>query len=289
MTGTSAIGTTEGARPRGHVAALAVVLIVAMIMPAAATWCWFVQFAGHPVARVVYGAAKVIQFLIPIGWMVLGERRALARPRASNAAAKPSGARPSADPVRPSSPHGFSQANPGDRAAPLSPAAGILLGLAFGALVGGTVLALYFCLLKTSPLLAGTGFAVRTKLEQVGLATVPGYVALALFYSLAHSFLEEYYWRWFVFGRLRQFVRFPTAIALSSLAFMAHHVFVVGVYLPRAWGLAAAVSLCVAIGGAAWAWIYARTGSLYGPWASHLLVDAAIMAVGYDMIWGISG
>jgi uncharacterized protein len=42
-------------------------------------------------------------------------------------------------------------------------------------------------------------------------------------------------------------------------------------------------SLSVAVGGAFWAWLYQRTGSLYGPWLSHLLVDAAIFLVGYDL------
>ena len=43
-------------------------------------------------------------------------------------------------------------------------------------------------------------------------------------------------------------------------------------------------SVCVAVGGAMWAWLYERTGSLLGPWLSHLLVDAAIFAIGYDLV-----
>ena len=43
-------------------------------------------------------------------------------------------------------------------------------------------------------------------------------------------------------------------------------------------------SLATAVGGAFWAWLYNKTGSIYGPWASHLLIDAAIFAVGYDLI-----
>jgi membrane protease YdiL (CAAX protease family) len=40
----------------------------------------------------------------------------------------------------------------------------------------------------------------------------------------------------------------------------------------------------VAIGGAFWAWLYNKSGSLYGPWLSHALVDAAIFAIGYDLV-----
>ena len=82
-------------------------------------------------------------------------------------------------------------------------------------------------------------------------------------------------------GRL---VPVTASVALSSLAFMAHHVVVLWVYLPGGWWTAVVpFSLCVAGGGAVWAWLYDRTGSLYAPWVSHLLVDAAIFLIGYDL------
>jgi membrane protease YdiL (CAAX protease family) len=45
-------------------------------------------------------------------------------------------------------------------------------------------------------------------------------------------------------------------------------------------------SLAVGAGGAVWSWLYHRTGSIYSPWISHLIIDAAIMAVGYDLLYG---
>jgi membrane protease YdiL (CAAX protease family) len=73
-------------------------------------------------------------------------------------------------------------------------------------------------------------------------------------------------------------------VAISSLGFMAHHVLVLGKYFgfssPATW----LFSVCVAVGGAVWAWLYERTESLLGPWLSHLLVDAAIFAIGYDLV-----
>jgi membrane protease YdiL (CAAX protease family) len=47
-------------------------------------------------------------------------------------------------------------------------------------------------------------------------------------------------------------------------------------------------ALCVAGGGVAWAWLYDRSNSLYAPWLSHLLIDAAVMAIGYDLAFGTS-
>jgi membrane protease YdiL (CAAX protease family) len=49
--------------------------------------------------------------------------------------------------------------------------------------------------------------------------------------------------------------------------------------------MAVPMSLCVALGGVFWAWLYHRSGSLLGPWLSHALVDLAVMAIGYAMLW----
>lgn len=119
---------------------------------------------------------------------------------------------------------------------------------------------------------------------RIGPADTGKYVALAVFYALVHSLLEEYYWRWFVFGQLHTLVAPTLAIVLSSLAFTAHHVILLYVYLPG-YVLTAVVpfALGIAVGGAFWAWLYQKTGTLLGPWLSHLLVNAAIFIVGWDL------
>jgi hypothetical protein len=76
------------------------------------------------------------------------------------------------------------------------------------------------------------------------------------------------------------------ALVLSSLAFMGHHVIVLAVYLPGAFATAVVpFSLCVAVGGGVWAWLYHHTGTIYANWLGHLLVDAAILVVGYAMVF----
>ena len=67
---------------------------------------------------------------------------------------------------------------------------------------------------------------IRAKVAGFGIDSVAKYAALGVFYSLVHSLLEEYYWRWFVFGQLRRLVPLWPAIVVSSLGFMAHHVLV---------------------------------------------------------------
>ena len=72
---------------------------------------------------------------------------------------------------------------------------------------------------------------------------------------------------------------------LSSLAFTAHHVVILHVYLPGHFFTAVVpFSLGVAVGGAVWAWLYEKSDNLYAPWLSHGLVDVAIFVIGYDLI-----
>ena len=119
------------------------------------------------------------------------------------------------------------------------------------------------------------------------MATPGRYILLlAAFLCVAHSLLEEYYWRWFVFGRLRLHVHPSLALVLAGLAFMAHHVVIIWVYFPgHFWSAVLPFSLGVAFGGIVWAWLYERSGSLLGPWLSHLVVDAALMAIGYRLVY----
>lgn len=224
------------------------VVLAAMVFPSLATWLYFIAFAGHESMQAVYTATKLVQFGFPLLWILVVRRR---RPQFAW--------------------HG---------------GAGVGLGIAGGLVVGVALLIVYHVLVGQSDWLAAGVEQVRAKVTEMGIDTPLRFAALALFYSLVHSLLEEYFWRWYVFGELRRFIGDWPAVALSSVGFMAHHVIVLGLYFGDAWWLTALCSLSVAVGGAAWAWLYRRSGTLWGSWFSHALVDAAIMAVGYQMIWG---
>lgn len=229
-------------------------LAFAMLYPSVMTWVYFVALApqgqqDNPALQAAFAVGKLVQFLLPLVYVKLIAHEPL-WPNWRNSQ-------------------------------------GLALGLGFGLFTAGGVLGLYFGWLRGSGLLGETPAKVVDKLQAFGRANPRGYVEMAVFYSLFHSLLEEYYWRWFVFGRLRRWLRLAPALLLSSAAFTGHHVIVLAVYFPQQlWTLALPFSLCVGVGGAAWAWLYERSGSLYAPWLSHLLVDAAIMVVGWDMVSG---
>ena len=224
-------------------------LAFGLAFPALLTAVYFVGLADAPrsLQQGVYLTGKALQFGLPAAWYL--RRR--------------SGLR------------GFGKPS----------ALGALVGIAFGLAVFIAALALYHGVLVPLAVFEGVpAEAVRAKVAGFGVTGPWRFLALGIFYSLLHSAAEELYWRGFVFGELRRACRFTCAVLVSSFAFAAHHVILLAVFFgwgsPMTWGLA----LAVAGGGAFWAVLYQRSGSLVGPWLGHLLVDAAIFAVGWDLV-----
>src|SRR5690606_430375 len=107
-------------------------------------------------------------------------------------------------------------------------------GVALGTLFAGVVVAggwlVYHLLLRESVPFVDASAQIQAKVAGMGLDSAARYIALGLFYSLVHSLLEEYYWRWFVFGQLRRLVDLWPAIVISALGFTAHHVIVLSTF-----------------------------------------------------------
>lgn len=123
------------------------------------------------------------------------------------------------------------------------------------------------------------------RLESLGLNSVGPYAALAFFYCVIHSGLEEYYWRWFVFGHLRQTVRPAAAALVASVGFSLHHAIVLGDYFGYGSAETRLGTLAVFAGGFFWCRLYDKCDSIYGAWLSHALVDAAIFYIGYRILF----
>lgn len=226
---------------------------IALLLPTLVTWLYFVALAASPatVQQTAYGIGKSVQFAMPAVWIywVCGERLEWLRPTRS----------------------------------------GLLWNVLFGGAVVALMMALYQFWLNPGGFLSPgspAGQEVLAKVRGFGVGDIWRYAALGAFYSIVHSGLEEYYWRWFVFGRLQKMLPLVSAIALSSVGFMLHHVILLGTYFNWAFVPVALFSVAIAVGGAVWAWLYHRSGSLFGPWMGHLVIDAGIFLVGYDLVRG---
>ena len=188
-----------------------------MGFPSLLTWVYFVVLADRPAAvqQGAYAVGKIVQFAFPLVWVLLVSRQRL-QWRLPNRA-------------------------------------GMNWGVAFGLLVAAAMVGLYYGLLRQASFMSEAGQMVQAKIVGMGLTDIRKYVAAGVFYALCHSLLEEYYWRWFVFGELHLHVRQGAAIIISSTAFMAHHVILLATYFGWTSSITYALSLCVGIGGAAWA------------------------------------
>lgn len=230
------------------------VLAGGLLLPTVITWIYFDLLHATPAAiqQGAYGLLKTIQFTLPLAIFF-------------GLAWRPKGSR-------------------------RITARDLTLGVLFGIFACAAMIAVYGTLLAGSAHdTALRGMAVE-KIEGLGIDRVWKYAALGLFYALIHSFLEEYYWRWFVFGWCAQRWTLWWSVGLSSLGFMLHHVLVLGYFFGWAAWPTWVCSAGVALGGAFWAWLFHRTGNLTAPWISHALVDAGIFGLGYWLIrshWSI--
>lgn len=153
---------------------------------------------------------------------------------------------------------------------------GALLGLLFSLIIFAFYLLAQATLLPAAP-------QIQEKAALFHLQNPLNYVFFSIFLSLIHSFLEEYYWRYFIFrGLLLKLRTFPAAL-LGSLTFAAHHYLVLYQFFPLS--LALVLGTLVGAGGFLWCILYRKTGSLLAPWISHALVDASLMTVGYFLLF----
>lgn len=231
----------------------AAILVLAMVFPTLLTFTYFVLLSGEPggIQRIAYGAGKIIQFALPVFWLTV-----ICRPKESLRGLL--------------------------RYCKLSFGRLFKIGIGFGLLVFAAMLFLYFWTSMTGGILAPESSAavkISKKILGFGINNLALLILLGMFYSIIHSGLEEYYWRWFVFGRMKQHCPWLVAAVVSSLGFMSHHVIIMGTYFGYDSAACIAGSLGVAVGGFFWCYLYQKSGSIWEAWTSHGVIDAAIFTV----------
>ena len=153
-----------------------------------------------------------------------------------------------------------------------------------GGLLGLGIVGVMFLGMQTplGDIICANDANIRTRVD--GLGMLDYFIPFTIFVSVLHSFLEEFYWRWFVFGNLRCVVSLPLAHTIAGIGFAAHHIVVLSQFFPL-W-LAAALGSCVGIGGIFWSLLYQRQNTMLGIWFSHMIVDIGMMTIGYKLIFG---
>lgn len=230
-------------------------IIFALFFPTLLTFVYFVAAKNDPILqKSAYAVGKGIQFLFPALFTFFALRGRISLPRLSDA---------------------------------VSSWRGVVIGALFGlaVLIAAVSGAEIFASGPLAPAMSGLEANLGVRLDGAGLRTPGAYILLAVFYSAIHSGLEEYYWRWFVFGELKKRLRTVSAALIASAGFSLHHILVVGDYFGYASPLTWVATLAVFCGGLVWSALYVKSGSILGPWLSHGLIDAAIFIVGYRVLF----
>ena len=233
------------------------VLWFAIIFPSLVTYVYFNLLADSAplLQQSAYGIGKTLQFALPVVWVWFFYRHRLSFKREVRDGSDQPATKP-----------------------------GIGLGIGFGLLVAVSMVVLFQVVLAGSP--AGERLAgmVKDKIDSMGLASVGMYIAIGVFYTVFHSFMEEYYWRWFVYDLAKRFYSRVGANVISSIGFAAHHVILLAFFFGWDSPWTYVLSTAIAVGGVVWAWMYERDRTLWSAWVSHGIVDAGIFTLGY-FIW----
>jgi membrane protease YdiL (CAAX protease family) len=217
-----------------------------MTLPLAAALFYFVIFSEHAFARVIYAGTKLFTVVWPLAAVLLVLRTGLPRLELRDRRHL--------------------------RALPL--------GLVTGVLIAGATFALVAT--PVGAMAEASAADIRRKAEELGI--LEHYWSFAIFLSVLHSLIEEYYWRWFVFGHLRRATGRWTAHAAAAAAFASHHVVITTQFFPVAWGFL--FGALVGAGGLVWSLMLERQRTLSGIWLSHMLTDLGILTVGHKLIFG---
>jgi len=200
-----------------------------------------------PVGQSVYAAAKLWILVLPLAWYFLVERRGPLSETLGGA-------------LRPR-----------------------LRGLTFGLISGVAIAAAIVSLIVIFVLPRLDTQRLRLLAADAGLARPAVYLAFAAYLTFVNALLEEYVWRWFVYRQWERLVPPVAAIAAAAVCFTLHHVIVLRSFAP--WGLALLGASGVFVGGIVWSWAFRRYRSIWPGYLSHIIADAAILALGWRLLF----
>jgi membrane protease YdiL (CAAX protease family) len=106
-------------------------------------------------------------------------------------------------------------------------------------------------------------------------------IFVAVYITFGNSFIEEYFFRGFIFLKLHESGCRKTAYVFSSLLFSLYHImmfrdwFTLPIFLLSVAGLAGV--------GFLFDYMNIKYKSIYNSWISHILADSAIMFIGFKM------
>ena len=154
---------------------------------------------------------------------------------------------------------------------------GLLVALVLGAVIYGVILGGYFLLKDVFDF----GSVASSLSENAGVNS-SNFLFVSLYISFANSFLEEFFFRGFIFKNIKRGASLPFAYIFSSLAFALYHVaMMIGWFsLP----LTALIIAGLALGGVIFNYLSERFGTIFVPWGAHMFANFAINTIGFILL-----
>jgi membrane protease YdiL (CAAX protease family) len=157
-------------------------------------------------------------------------------------------------------------------------------GLAFGWLTGMLIAILIVGVYRLLPDGWIEPDGLRDVAETNGFATPLAFLGISAWVVFVNALMEEYAYRWFIFTRCRALMPALPAVLLSAAIFVSHHVLLLAGYGISA-PIVALASFGIFVGGVAWSWCYHRYGSIWPGYLSHAIVDVAVLAIGWTLLF----
>ena len=112
--------------------------------------------------------------------------------------------------------------------------------------------------------------------------TKENFLYVSLYISFANSFLEEFFFRGFVFTNLKQHTGRKLAYIFSAAAFSLYHVaMMIGWFSPALFLL---VMVGLVIGGMIFNWLNEKLDTIYCSWLTHMFANFAINTIGFMLL-----
>lgn len=154
---------------------------------------------------------------------------------------------------------------------------GLLQAIVLGLGIYGVILGGYFLL---SPFFDFSRIAGALT-ENAGV-TKENFLYVSLYISFANSFLEEFFFRGFVFTNLKRLSGRKLAYSLSASAFSLYHVaMMIGWFSPALFLL---VMVGLIAGGMIFNWLNERLDTIYCSWLTHMFANFAINTIGFMLL-----
>jgi membrane protease YdiL (CAAX protease family) len=122
---------------------------------------------------------------------------------------------------------------------------------------------------------------ISEELQQKSNITASSFIFVGLYITLGNSFLEEYFFRGFIFLNLYELKSKGFAYIYSSLLFGLYHI---GIF--KTWfniqlvGIALLGLICI---GFVFCWLDTKSKNFINSWIVHILADSAIIIIGLKM------